>query len=70
MKALDVQIRGDRIIVNGHTDSYYAVQLANVGVLETLNRLDLDWPDKVEFNIEVDARNSTSIVEPKEGTMG
>jgi hypothetical protein len=55
VKSLRVRIFDDRIVVEGHTDSYDTVQLANLTLLEVLNRVDADWPDKIEMQVEIDS---------------
>lgn len=54
VKSLKVHILGDRIAVHGHTDCRSAVELAHLGLLDALNRIDVDWPEKVELNLEID----------------
>jgi hypothetical protein len=53
VKSLAVRILGDRVVLQGHAESYYAVQLAQAGLLEALRRLDMDLPERVELNIEI-----------------
>jgi carbon storage regulator len=66
VKALRVHILGDRIAVHGHTDSHSAVELAHVGLLDALNRIDVDWPDKIELNLEIDPpRAPAGRIHPK-----
>jgi hypothetical protein len=53
VQALTVQIRGGRTVLNGFAESYYAIQLAVVGLQETLDALGLDRPGRVDLNIDV-----------------
>jgi hypothetical protein len=48
-----VQITGTCIVLRGCAPSYHAVQLAVAGLKELLQALQLDWPDRVELDIEV-----------------
>jgi len=48
-----VQILGSRVILRGWATSYYAIQLALAGLLESLHAMGLDRPDEVELDIEV-----------------
>ena len=53
IQAFRVQILGGRTILSGFAESYYAIQLAVVGLQETLDALGLDRPGRVDLNIEV-----------------
>jgi hypothetical protein len=48
-----VRILGSRVVLSGWATSYYAVQLALVGLLEGFRAVGLDRPDVVELEIEV-----------------
>jgi BON domain len=51
---LRVNVHDDRIVVHGHTATYYAKQLALEAALETLGSTDVM---NVELDIHVSARN-------------
>ena len=53
VQALRVQILGGRTVLSGFAESYYAIQLAVVGLQETLDALGLDRPGRVDLNIDV-----------------
>ena len=53
VQALTVQILGGRTVLSGFAESYYAIQLAVVGLQETLDALGLDRPGRVDLNIDV-----------------
>ena len=53
VQALGVQILGGRTVLSGFAESYYAIQLAVVGLQETLDALGLDRPGRVDLNIDV-----------------
>ncbi len=53
VQALRVQILGGRTVLSGFAGSYYAIQLAVVGLQETLDVLGLDRPGRVDLNIDV-----------------
>jgi hypothetical protein len=53
IQALRIQILGGRTVLHGFSDSYYAIQLAVAGLMETLNALGLDQPGRVDLNIDV-----------------
>lgn len=53
MKSLRVRIFGDRIAVEGYADSYDTVRLANLALLEALNQIDADWPEKIDMEVEI-----------------
>jgi hypothetical protein len=56
VQALSVQILGGRTVLSGFAESYYAIQLAVVGLQEAVDALELDRPGRVDLNIEVMAR--------------
>ena len=53
VQALRVQIQGGRTVLSGFAESYYAIQLAVAGLMETLDALGLDRPGRVDLNIDV-----------------
>ena len=53
VQALRVQVLGGRTVLSGFSESYYAIQLAVAGLMETLNALGLDHPEQVDLNIDV-----------------
>jgi hypothetical protein len=53
VQALRIQVLGGRIVLNGFSESYYAIQLAVAGLMEAINELCLDQPDRVDLNIDV-----------------
>jgi hypothetical protein len=53
IQALRIQILGERTVLHGFSDSYYAIQLAVAGLMETLNALGLDKPGRVDLNIDI-----------------
>ena len=53
VQALRVQILGGRTVLSGFAESYYAIQLAVVGLQGTLDALGLDRPGRVDLNIDV-----------------
>jgi hypothetical protein len=53
VQGLRVQIQGGRTVLSGFSESYYAIQLALAGLMETLNALGLDHPERVDLNIDV-----------------
>jgi hypothetical protein len=53
VQALRVQILGGRTVLSGFAESYYAIQLAVVGLQETFDAFGLDRPGRVDLNIEV-----------------
>ena len=63
--SLCVETIGGRVIVHGHTGSYYVRQLALAAVLEVLEASEAEHPEPVELDIEVSAaggRNATRCV--------
>ena len=63
--SLCVETIGGRVIVHGHTGSYYVRQLALAAVLEALEASESEQPEQVELDIEVSAaggRNATHCV--------
>ena len=55
--SLSVEAVGDRVIVHGHTGSYYVRQLARAVVLESLETAKSQPPEQVELDIEVGANS-------------
>jgi hypothetical protein len=53
IQALRIQILGERTVLHGLSESYYAIQLAVAGLIETLNALGLDTPGRVDLNIDI-----------------
>jgi hypothetical protein len=53
VQALTVQILGGRTVLSGFAESYYAIQLAVVGLQEAVDALGIDRPERVDLNIEV-----------------
>ena len=53
VQALTVQILGGRTVLSGFAESYYAIQLAMLGLQEAVDALGLDRPGRVDLNIEV-----------------
>lgn len=53
VQMLRVQILGGQTVLSGFSESYYVIQLAVAGLLETLNALGLDHPEQVDLNIDV-----------------
>ena len=53
VRALRVQILGGRTVLSGFAGSYYTIQLAVVGLQETLDALGLDRPERVDLDIDV-----------------
>ena len=53
VRALQVQILGDRVVLRGWAESFHAVQLAVAGVFEAFRARDLDRPEEVELDIDV-----------------
>jgi hypothetical protein len=53
IQALTVRILGERTVLSGYSESYYMIQLAVAGLLETLNVLGFDHPGQVDLNIDV-----------------
>ncbi len=53
IQALRIQILGERTVLHGFSGSYYAIQLAVAGLMETLNALGLDKPGRVDLNIDI-----------------
>ena len=51
--SLGVEAVGDRVIVHGHTGSYYVRQLALAAVQEALEAAESEQPEQVELDIEV-----------------
>ena len=58
--SLSVEAVGDRVIVHGHTGSYYVRQLALAAVLEALEAAESEPPEQVELDIEVGANGRRS----------
>ena len=58
VQALRVQILGGGTVLSGFAESYYAIQLALVGLQETFDAFGLDRPGRVDLNIEVMPRLS------------
>ncbi len=53
VQALSVQVLGGRIVLHGVAGSYHSVQLAVAGLMETMDALGLDRPERVDLNIDV-----------------
>jgi hypothetical protein len=53
VQTLRVQILGERTVLSGFAESYYAIQLAVAGLMETLDASGLDRPGRVDLNIDV-----------------
>ena len=53
IQALRIQILGERTVLHGFSESYYAIQLAVAGLMETLNAMGLDYPGRVDLNIDI-----------------
>ena len=52
-RRLRVQIQGGRTVLSGFSESYYAIQLALAGLMETLDAMGLDHPGCVDLDIDV-----------------
>ena len=50
---LCVETIGNRVIVHGHTGSYYVRQLALAAVFEALEAVEYEKPEQVELDIAV-----------------
>lgn len=53
VQGLRVRIRGERTVLSGFSESYYAIQLALAGLTETLDAMGLDHPGRVDLDIDV-----------------
>jgi hypothetical protein len=53
VRSLKVHILGERVILRGWASSYHVVQLAIAGLFETFHAMNLDRPDEVGLDIDV-----------------
>ncbi len=58
---LQVEMLGNRIVLRGCATSYHAVQLAVVGLQESLKALRLDRPERVELDFDVSRTAACAI---------
>lgn len=64
VRALQVRILGDRIVLSGWAESFHAVQLALAGLFEAFRTHGLDKPEQIELDIDVLPRVPTANPRP------
>ncbi len=51
--SLRVHILGERVVLRGCAESYHAIQLAQAGLLEAMDAMEMDRPGLVELDVDM-----------------